>query len=92
MTMTSMNGGTPIDTNLGGFNVDEAIATKAFYGMRLNSLTGHLAIEEITNGDLPIALPQDNVLNINDYKQWMWSKAKLAFTFSEKGHLLLTVG
>jgi len=90
--MTSSNTGVTTAAQMGGFSVDEQLATQAFYGMRLNTKTGHFRVEEITNGDLPVVLPQDNVLNINDYKQWVWSKAKLGFTFSANGHLLMTVG
>ncbi len=75
---------------LGGVSIPSTLPDNVFYGFRLNNSTGHLNIEKI-DGDTPIALPQENIINANDYKQWVWTTNTLSFSFSETGHLLMTV-
>lgn len=80
-----------ISMPLGGATIDETFATKAFYGLRYNILTGRLTIDEIANSEDTIILPNDYTKRPDDYKQWIWAKTKLSFALTSSGHLLLTI-
>jgi hypothetical protein len=76
---------------LGGVVIDADISKQVFYGFRFDQKTGHLNIEEISKGSDTIALPQDGVLDPADYKQWLFTKAKLDFRFTANGHLEMVI-
>jgi hypothetical protein len=80
-----------VESNVGGFRLADSIPTDVFYGMRLNPLTGHLDIEVIAQGNGVIRLPNDELIDTTDYRQWIWTPATLNFAFSENGHLEMTV-
>lgn len=62
---------------------------KTFYGFRLNPDDGGLTVELINDGSA-IVLPQDEIIDKYDYKQWIWSEDTLDFQW-DKGHLQLKV-
>ena len=64
------------------------LVDKVFYGFRLDPDTGNLNIE-ILDGDTPVSLPQEGVIDKYDYKQWVWSKDTIQFYWGDKGHLLM---
>ena len=74
---------TGVDTAAGTI---DSYANKVFYGIRLVHATGQLLIEVIKDGSL-VSLPQDNIINVDDYANWVWSSDALAFSFSSNGHL-----
>jgi hypothetical protein len=78
-------------TNADFFNVDD-VADKTFYGFRYNHLTGKLQVEKINDGDV-VSLPDPSVVDANDYKQWVWTRSNLSFSWnnSRKTHLLVEV-
>lgn len=61
-----------------------------FYGLRLNHATGALTADAI-RGDEPVVLPQDGVIDPNDYKAHLWSRNDIQFSWGPKGHLLMEV-
>jgi hypothetical protein len=73
-----------------GFYEGSDLGDKVFYGFRLNPDTGHLSIE-VLDGDLPVSLPQVDIINKYDYKQWVWTKSTLLFTWGLQGHLHLKI-
>lgn len=73
---------------MGGFYTGTDLSDKVFYGFRLDPDTGNLNIE-ILDGDIPVALPQPNVIDKYDYKQWLWSTDSLQFEWGNSGHLLM---
>ena len=64
------------------------LADKVFYGFRLDPDTGNLNVE-ILDGDTPVSLPQDSIIDKYDYKQWIWSKDTIQFYWGNGGHLLM---
>lgn len=83
MTNTSLN--------LRGVHIDEAVAKDVFYGFRLDPLTGAFSIEVIAGGQGVVRLPSDTILDANDYRQWVFTRAALDFAFSGNGHLEMTI-
>jgi hypothetical protein len=73
---------------MGGFYEGTDLADKVFYGFRLDPDTGNLNIE-ILDGDIPVSLPQENIIDKYDYKQWVWSKDTIQFEWGNQGHLLM---
>lgn len=73
---------------MGGFYEGTDLADKVFYGFRLNPDDGNLNIE-ILDGDTPVSLPQDNIVDKYDYKQWFWTKDTIQFYWGSGGHLLM---
>lgn len=73
---------------MGGFYTGTDLADKVFYGFRLNPDTGNLNIE-ILDGDTPVSLPQDRIVDKYDYKQWFWTKDTVRFEWGNGGHLLI---
>ncbi len=71
---------------MAGFYEGTDLADKTFYGFRLNPADGGLNIEIINDGS-PVALPQDGVIDPNDYKQWFWSRDTVRFQWGSNGHL-----
>lgn len=74
-----------------GTVIDESLAEKVFYGMRLDLATGDLTVEVISGGNGVVTLPSEDVIDRNDYRAWAWSNATLRFRFSEKGHLEMVI-
>lgn len=68
------------------------LADKTFYGFRLNLDTGHLNVEIIgpTDGSV-VALPQDNLFDKDDYRNWVWSRDTLRFQWGNNGHLQVRI-
>lgn len=79
---------------LGGVRILETLPDDTFYGFRLNPATGSLRVE-IISGDSGgvVALPQEGMLDANDYRQWLWTTNTLDFKFSasNNGHLEMKV-
>jgi len=65
------------------------LADKTFYGFRLNPDDGGLVVEMINDGS-PVVLPQDDIIDKYDYKQWVWTKNTLTFQW-DKGHLQVKI-
>jgi hypothetical protein len=79
-------------TDLGGVRFAPDIPTDVFYGFRLDSQTGHLDIEVIANGAGVVRLPDPELIDPLDYKQWIWTTNSLQFQFNPvNGHLEMTV-
>ena len=77
---------------LGGVRVAPDIPKDVFYGFRLDSKTGHLDIEVIANGNGVVRLPDPEMIDPLDYKQWLWTTNSLKFQFNPvNGHLEMTV-
>ena len=74
---------------MAGFYEGTDLADKTFYGFRLNNQTGHLDIEVINDGS-PVVLPQDNIIDPLDYKQFLWTQNILEFQWSN-GHLQMRI-
>jgi hypothetical protein len=73
---------------MAGFYEGTDLADKVFYGFRLNPDTGNLNIE-VLDGDTPVSLPQDDIIDKYDYKQWVWSKDTIQFEWGNNGRLLM---
>lgn len=71
--------------------IDQDIANQVFYGFRLNPADGRLTVEEIGDGNGVVRLPEPNISDPLDYKQWVWTKATLEFRFNMNGHLELKI-
>ena len=76
----------------GGVRIPATLPDDTFYGFRLDPLTGSLRIEVISDQmDGVIKLPQEGVVDANDYRQWIWTTNTLDFKFSDAGHLQMKV-
>lgn len=76
----------------GGVRIPADLPDDTFYGFRLDPLTGSLQVEVVSNDDDGvIKLPQEGVLDANDYRQWIWTTNTLDFKFSDKGRLEMKV-
>jgi len=73
---------------MSGFYEGSDLADKTFYGFRLDLATGNLNVEKINDGS-PVSLPQDDVIDPNDYKQWIWTRDTLDFQWGNNGHLMV---
>lgn len=73
---------------MSGFYEGTDLVDKVFHGFRLDPDTGNLTVE-ILDGDTPVSLPQDGVIDKYDYKQWLWTKDTLQYSWGSKGHLLM---
>jgi len=73
---------------MSGFYEGTDLVDKVFHGFRLDPDTGNLTVE-ILDGDTPVSLPQDDIIDKYDYKQWLWTKDTLQFYWGSKGHLLM---
>lgn len=73
---------------MSGFYEGTDLVDKVFYGFRLNPDTGNLDIE-ILDGDTPVSLPQSDIIDKYDYKQWFWTKDTVRFEWGNGGHLLM---
>ena len=71
---------------MAGFYQGSDLANKTFYGFRLDPDTGNLNVEIINDGTSAVVLPQDDIIDKYDYKQWVWSQNTLDFQW-DKGHL-----
>jgi type II secretory pathway component PulC len=63
------------------------ISNDTFYGFRLNPATGQLLVEVISEGDGVVQLPDGDMIDPYDYRQWIWTKLDLSFSFKTNGHL-----
>lgn len=79
-------------TAFGGASIPPTLPDETFYGFRLNPTTGSLSVE-ILDGQANevVQLPQENSLDANDYRQWIWTTNTLNFRLSEAGHLEMEV-
>ncbi len=73
---------------MSGLYTGTDLVDKVFYGFRLNPDNGNLDIE-ILDGDTAVSLPQDNIIDKYDYKQWFWTKDTVRFEWGTGGHLLM---
>lgn len=76
---------------MAGFYEGSDLADKTFYGLRLDNATGDLNVEIINDGETPVVLPQENVVDPQDYKQWFWTKDTVRFRWGANGHLLMVM-
>lgn len=70
-----------------GFYEGTGLADHTFYGFKLYT-TGDLNVDVINDGTTPVRLPDDNIIDPEDYKAWVWSKDTLRFRW-DNGHLLM---
>lgn len=77
---------------MAGFYDGTDLGDKTFYGFRLDAATGNLNIEIIgpTDGD-PVAMPHDGFIDVNDYKQSVWTRDTLVFQWGNNGHLQVKI-
>lgn len=73
---------------MGGLYQGTDLSDKVFYGFRLDPTTGNLTVE-ILDGDTPVSLPQEDVIDPLDYKQHFFSSDTIEFDWGDKGHLLI---
>ncbi len=71
-----------------GFYEGSALADKTFYGFKLDK-QGDLTVEIINDGTTVVSLPEDDIIDDNDYKHWFWSSDTINFYFDENGHLVM---
>lgn len=71
---------------MSGLYEGTAYGDKVFYGLRLDATTGQLLFD-IVDDDTPIALPQDGVINPNDYKALFWSSDAVRLRWGTNGHI-----
>lgn len=74
-----------------GVRVAHELAEDVFYGFKIDAPTGNLNLEIIADGDGVIKLPFPDIIDSNDYKQWIWTTNTLEFRFATNGHLEMTV-
>lgn len=75
---------------MSGFYEGTDLADKTFYGFRMNPDDGNLNIE-VLDGDTPVVLPQEGIVDKYDYKQWIWSRNTIRFEWGNNGHLLIRI-
>lgn len=73
---------------MGGLYQGTDLSDKVFYGFRMDNKTGHLNIE-ILDGDTPVSLPQEGIIDPNDYKQHFFTSDTIELDWGNKGHLLM---
>lgn len=71
-----------------GFYDGSALADKTFYGFKLDK-DGDLTIDIINDGTTVVELPEDDIIDDDDYKHWFWSSDTITFYFDAKGHLIM---
>lgn len=72
-----------------GIYTGNDLSDKTFYGFRLDPDTGNLNIEIINDGS-PVEIPQDDIIDKYDYRQYFWSQNTVRFQFNDQnGHLLV---
>jgi hypothetical protein len=72
---------------------DTNIVDKAFHGFKLNK-QGDLNIEVITDDTDIVKLPDDTIIDDNDYKHWFWTDDTITYqwdTTTRQGHLLMKI-
>lgn len=70
------------------------IMEKAFVGFRLDAETGNLTVEILDDDEYIISLPDDIIIDGNDYKALFWTKKNLNFKWmpeQKPGHLIMEV-
>lgn len=74
------------------FNVDD-IANQTFYGFKYDVDSARLTVEKINDGATPVRLPDETLLREDDYKQWLWTRSTLDFSWNSNDltRLLLEV-
>lgn len=71
-----------------GFYSGSALADKTFYGFKLDK-QGDLTVEIINDGTTVVSLPEEDIIDDDDYKHWFWSSDTINFYFDENGHLVM---
>lgn len=64
------------------FNVND-VANQVFYGFKLNHSTGKLTLHKIDDATTPVRLPDEHLIRDDDYKQWLWTRNTLVFSWNE---------
>jgi hypothetical protein len=70
------------------------IQNKAFVGFRLDAVTGNLTVEIIDDDEYIISLPDDIIIDKDDYKALFWTKKNIGFKWmpeQKPGHLIMEV-
>jgi hypothetical protein len=70
----------------GGLYTGTALANKTFYGFRLDPATGNCDFEKINDGT-PVVLPNDGVIDPNDYRAFFWSSDTIKVQWGPNGHI-----
>jgi hypothetical protein len=65
------------------FNFED-LPQQIFYGFRYDVFSGKLTVEKINDGSV-VSLPSEYFQNVNDYRQWVWTKRSLNFSWSNTG-------
>ncbi len=73
-----------------GVRIEHSVASDVLYGFRMDPATSHLNVEVLSGADV-ISLPQEGVIDPNDFRQWLVSTNTLDFTVDGRGHLIMTV-
>jgi hypothetical protein len=72
---------------MSGFYEGTDLADKVFYGFRLDPDNGGLTIE-VLDGDTAVSLPQNEIIDKYDYKQWFWSKDTVQRTLTYEANII----
>lgn len=68
--------------------LQETIANATFHGFKLDHATGNLTIDIIDDDSVPIKLPQEGVLDPEDYKASFWTRDTIKYSIDSNGHLI----
>lgn len=80
------------EASIGGVRITKNLSKETFYGFSLDHMTGNLNIEIIGQGVGVVRLPQPDVIDPTDYKQWIFTEETLQFRFNTtNGHLEMTI-
>jgi hypothetical protein len=76
-----------------GFPENGNVSDKTFYGFKLSGETGNLDLQIIDDDSVAIKLPdlQDDIVDKDDYKHWVWSQNSLQFQWTDDGHLQVKI-
>lgn len=64
------------------------IADSTFHGFKLDAKTGNLTIDVIDDDSVPVKLPQEGIIDPDDYKASFWTRDTIKYSFDPKGHLI----
>ena len=68
--------------------LQETLANATFHGFKLDHATGNLTIDIIDDDSVPIKLPQEGVLDPDDYKAHFWTRDTIKYSIDSNGHLI----
>lgn len=68
--------------------LQDTIANTTFHGFKLDHATGNLTIDVIDDDTEVIRLPQEGVIDPEDYKAYFWTRDTIKYSIDSKGHLI----